>query len=95
MGMPMLRVAQNMLELAQKVFADKDIVRETEHFQVFRIPQGFMDQNALLVWRAGKDFSPTELPGDAYLIPVDLDDRKGYLVGKAFAMQFTPASDSS
>jgi hypothetical protein len=85
-----LVVTQAMKEIAQRATTVLSLrLRETELFEVFQMPEKFK-QFCLFLAKEGKTFPKDMIPEDVLVIPVDINDREGYLLPLSLAHELNP-----
>ncbi|PIS42498.1 MAG: hypothetical protein COT24_03170 [Candidatus Kerfeldbacteria bacterium CG08_land_8_20_14_0_20_40_16] len=80
-------VSEEMKKQAQEAVQANQVLRSTDRFEVYQMPQGDLDHMALVLFRKGYDADPDEINGNLF-IPVEIDGRKGYLLETETAMAY-------
>jgi hypothetical protein len=87
-----IKVSTDVTRLAHASVQPERLLRSEPEFEVYELPPGFMDHFAYLLWREGRDFDrdarEIERHGFGMVFPVDLGNRRGYLILKERLLAF-------
>jgi hypothetical protein len=86
----MIKVSKSIERRADNIYKSGTPKKSTTEFDVFEVPSGFLDHLALLIFKEGKDFLPGTVPDGTLIIPVNIENRHGYMMDKIIAFSYDP-----
>lgn len=85
-----IHTAEAALKAAEEVLADNTIVRSTDTFEVLAVPESLtmFSAYALLLYLPDQDMGKGNTPQNTMIIPVTVNDRKGYFIDRDVAQTY-------
>ncbi|MBI3956866.1 MAG: hypothetical protein HY340_02650 [Candidatus Kerfeldbacteria bacterium] len=77
-----------MKQRAAEAFQRREVLKSTDDFDIYALPEGLMSHLVLFLWKEGKNFPENAVPR-AFLMPVVIENRDGYLWEKEAALAYS------
>ncbi|MDD3731174.1 MAG: hypothetical protein PHU88_02225 [candidate division Zixibacteria bacterium] len=83
--------SSSTLTAAREVLAHNKVINRGCNFEVYEVPERISTFRAyaLLLFREAHDFGEGNVPKGTMIIPVTIDSRRGYLIDKEIARNYT------
>ena len=79
--MASVTTSKEMQRLAQAAIDEGNTISSTDEYQVYALPPDLtMEGYVLVLYLEGKDVSAGGLPASTLIVPVEINNRKGYLI---------------